>query len=247
MIVLFKTYHNYGQRLILNLTIAAFLNTAPYGVPPSVAEPAARSLTQPPQVLYGPSERLFWVHRPGLYCASAVVGGRARVAQSPVLTRPGGGLQITWFNWNVLVWVLCITHKLGLNILREDAGERWEWTYHLCGWGIGLVFAIIPLAMDMYGPSGVWCWVKDNEDATTALRFGIWCTCLHSAFVAHCVGVLNTACRVDVPLWIGIVILSVANFSIIRNVRKRERRWEGCVSKISRHLPAPTTHFRYLN
>jgi hypothetical protein len=29
MIVLFKTYHNYGQRLILNLTIAAILNTVP--------------------------------------------------------------------------------------------------------------------------------------------------------------------------------------------------------------------------
>eukprot|EP00035_Acanthoeca_spectabilis_P004100 m.98768 g.98768 ORF g.98768 m.98768 type:complete len:336 (+) comp12442_c0_seq4:128-1135(+) len=159
MIVLFKTYHNYGQRLILNLTIAAFLNTAPY---------------------------FMGRQRDSFGCT----------AQAFI---------ITWFNWNVLVWVLCITHKLGLNILREDAGERWERTYHLCGWGIGLVFAIIPLAMDMYGPSGVWCWVKDNEDATTALRFGIW----------------------YVPLWIGIVILSVANFSIIRNVRKRERRWEG--------------------
>jgi hypothetical protein len=84
-------------------------------------------------------------------------------------------VQVTWFNWNVLIWVLCITHKLGLNILYEKAGEQWERVYHVLGWGVGLILAVIPLTMDMYGPSGVWCWIKENEENTTALRFGIWC------------------------------------------------------------------------
>lgn len=170
-------------------------------------------------------------------------------------------MQVTWFNWNVLIWVLCITHKLGLNILYEKAGEQWERVYHVLGWGVGLILAVIPLAMDMYGPSGVWCWIKENEENTTALRFGIWCECTDGL---HCTVLFSIPClpaeppRVcsgmsircqqwhtilnrdvgfggvcvlwnvaDVPLWIAIVALFIANFSIIRNVQKRERRWEG--------------------
>eukprot|EP00036_Acanthoecidae_sp_10tr_P011425 CAMPEP_0182924956 /NCGR_PEP_ID=MMETSP0105_2-20130417/8050_1 /TAXON_ID=81532 ORGANISM="Acanthoeca-like sp., Strain 10tr" /NCGR_SAMPLE_ID=MMETSP0105_2 /ASSEMBLY_ACC=CAM_ASM_000205 /LENGTH=326 /DNA_ID=CAMNT_0025062781 /DNA_START=150 /DNA_END=1130 /DNA_ORIENTATION=+ len=159
MIILFKTYHNYGQRLILNLTIAALLNTIPY-----------------------------------------FMGHQAEGTGCNIQA-----FTVTWFNWNVLMWVLCITHKLALNILYERAGEGLEHTYHALGWGVGLVMAIIPAAMNMYGPSGVWCWIKEDHNDTTALRFGIW----------------------YVPLWIGILILFTANFHIIRNVRERERRWEG--------------------
>jgi hypothetical protein len=84
---------------------------------------------------------------------------------------------MTWFDWNVLMWVLCLTHKLGLNILYQKEGKEYERLYYALGYGFGLVIAIIPAAMNMYGPAGVWCWIREGQSTTTALRFGIWCEC----------------------------------------------------------------------
>mmetsp|Transcript_16469 Transcript_16469/g.42758 ORF Transcript_16469/g.42758 Transcript_16469/m.42758 type:complete len:365 (+) Transcript_16469:189-1283(+) len=189
MIILHRTYHNFGQRLIFSLTLSAFLDTIPYFAG------------------YNPNGQL---------CSFM-------------------GFLMTWFDWAVLAWVCCITHKIWVNILYQREPRlinveqgccsgnpltrlfvRWlgaavverELGYHLICWLGTFTIAMIPVFWDAYGPAGPWCWIQADHDHSTEFRFGIW----------------------YVPLFVLIFLLFISNGYIYNTVRTREKEFQGTYS-----------------
>eukprot|EP00035_Acanthoeca_spectabilis_P031022 m.12097 g.12097 ORF g.12097 m.12097 type:complete len:365 (-) comp4516_c0_seq2:315-1409(-) len=144
------------------------------------------------------------------------------------------GFMMTWFDWAVLAWVCCITHKLGVNILYQresklfdldgccgknpillalvklfgkDAVER-EVPYHFISWICTLIVALIPVAYDAYGPAGPWCWIQGSHTYSTEFRFGIW----------------------YIPLFTLIFLLFIANGYIYHKVRSQQKQFQGTYS-----------------
>eukprot|EP00037_Helgoeca_nana_P020610 m.205742 g.205742 ORF g.205742 m.205742 type:complete len:362 (-) comp25329_c1_seq1:139-1224(-) len=144
------------------------------------------------------------------------------------------GFLMVWFDWAVLAWVCCITHKLGVNILYQretklidlngccgrnpvllllvrlvgqDAVER-EVPYHFICWFCTLIIAVIPIGFDAYGPSGPWCWIQSTHTYSTEFQFGIW----------------------YIPLFIIIFVLFVANGYIYTRVRNHNKQFQGTYS-----------------
>ena len=110
---------------------------------------------------------------------------------------------LTYFDWTVLMWVSCITFNLFLNVVRHQRTNNLEKYYHVVCWILpSLLFSLLPLAGDNYGPAGAWCWIKHDSPWW---RFVIW----------------------YIPLFIIIVILFAAYIYIIVYLRKQMSRWQG--------------------
>ncbi|KAK3589962.1 hypothetical protein CHS0354_034987 [Potamilus streckersoni] len=77
---------------------------------------------------------------------------------------------MTFFDWSVLLWVVCITFNLYMNAVLGKITEKYEWLYHLVCWSTSLLFSCLPFIGDHYGPAGAWCWIKDDWQ----WRVGIW-------------------------------------------------------------------------
>jgi len=164
MVIIHRTYRNFGQRLILWLTLAGFM------------EAIAAFLTSNP------------TEPTGLCKAQAFL--------------------FSWFDAAVLMWVMCITHSLWINVLREESSEKYEKWYHAIAWGLSLATAIVPLLTDDYGPAGTWCWIMGRNDRQHMLRFVLWYG----------------------PLYIGIIILFIANIIIFCRVNKATSQFTGTFS-----------------
>ena len=110
---------------------------------------------------------------------------------------------LTYFDWSVLMWVTCITFNLYLNVIKHQRTDHLEKFYHLLSWIVPpLLFSLLPLAGDNYGPAGAWCWIKHTS---VAWRFAIW----------------------YVPLFVTIVGLFVIYIRIILHLRKQLSSWQG--------------------
>jgi len=101
--------------------------------------------------------------------------------------------------------VCAITHSLYVNVIREESAEKYEKWYHVFGWLLGFVVALIPTFTDDYGPAGAWCWIEGRETKQHVLRFVLWYG----------------------PLYIGIIGLFVANGLILYRVHEQSKLYEG--------------------
>eukprot|EP00729_Bicosta_minor_P013075 gene13075-33654_t len=52
---------------------------------------------------------------------------------------------ITWLDWSILLWVMCITHSLFVNVIRLVPSDEYETRYHALCWGFSFIIALIPL------------------------------------------------------------------------------------------------------
>jgi len=156
-IVITRRYRNFGQRLIMYLTISASLDTIPY-------------------FMGHPDED-------DNFCTFQA-------------------FMMTWFDWSVLLWVCCLTHSLYVNVIKLRPSEQYERMYQFTAWGLALMIAMIPLIAGMYGPAGMWCWVRSEY---TWMQFGIW----------------------YFPLFVTIFVLFCSNGYIFYSVNKKARQWQG--------------------
>jgi len=101
----------------------------------------------------------------------------------------------------MLLWVCCITFNLYMNSIKNKETSHYEMRYHLVCWISGSVLSLLPFIGNMYGKAGLWCWIKHNWH----WRMFIW----------------------YIPLFIGIICLSVIYPYILYKTYKRVRTWEG--------------------
>nr|XP_002129104.1 cyclic AMP receptor 3-like [Ciona intestinalis] len=110
---------------------------------------------------------------------------------------------MTYFDWTVLMWVSCITFNLYMNVVKQRRTEKYEKFYHLLSWVCPpLLFSLLPLIGDNYGPAGAWCWIKHTS---TVWRFLIW----------------------YVPLFLLILAMFGGYSYIIYFLKKRISSWQG--------------------
>ncbi|XP_041359047.1 cyclic AMP receptor-like protein A isoform X2 [Gigantopelta aegis] len=108
---------------------------------------------------------------------------------------------LTFSGWSVLLWTLCLTFNLYMNVIKEIDTRKYEWVYLLLCWLISFVISCIPYIWDKYGPAGAFCWIVEDW----GWRFGIW----------------------YLPLVMFIILLIVSYGRIVYVLRKKASSWEG--------------------
>eukprot|EP01128_Nolandella_sp_AFSM9_P005892 TRINITY_DN293_c0_g1_i3.p2 TRINITY_DN293_c0_g1~~TRINITY_DN293_c0_g1_i3.p2 ORF type:complete len:268 (+),score=46.18 TRINITY_DN293_c0_g1_i3:58-861(+) len=83
--------------------------------------------------------------------------------ESPLMCRFQGALtqfsQLSMFAWTFIISLDLYLHVVkGVSVSRSH-----ELIYHSFSWGFSLLFTILPLSTDAYGPTGVWCWIRSDE------------------------------------------------------------------------------------
>ncbi|CAL1538848.1 unnamed protein product [Lymnaea stagnalis] len=123
----------------------------------------------------------------------------ADIADGPVCNFQGWWL--TFFDWQVLLSVSCITFNLFMNAVKQISTEKFEWLYLVICVGVPLIISCLPFIGDHYGPAGAWCWIIEDF----AWRVGIWYG----------------------PLFVIIITLMIAYGYIVFTLRKKASNWEG--------------------
>lgn len=106
-----------------------------------------------------------------------------------------------YFDWSTLLWVCIMSLNMVLVIHNRSSTTHEKW-FHLCCWGVPLIWASLPFIGNKYGMAGLWCWIV--RDAT-AMRFGTW----------------------YVPVFILLVVLVVVYVYIIATVLRSTGAWSG--------------------
>ncbi|XP_013421601.1 G-protein coupled receptor 1 isoform X1 [Lingula anatina] len=70
-----------------------------------------------------------------------------------------------------LFWEAVITLNMFVLIRKNHSTQDFEDIYVISGVIITVIVATVPFTQQAYGPSGIYCWVKDNY---VAWRIGIW-------------------------------------------------------------------------
>ncbi|KAJ3376813.1 hypothetical protein HDU92_008977, partial [Lobulomyces angularis] len=105
------------------------------------------------------------------------------------------GFLIQYFVCATALWTAMIaTHCLLAVKLRKPmavaAAENYKW-YHLAVWGISLVVALIPFAVQdynakgaIYADAGIWCWIgtKYNNYQVSLLYGPMWAVFVYTIF-----------------------------------------------------------------
>jgi len=112
------------------------------------------------------------------------------------------GWWLTFFDWQVLLLVSCITFNLFMNVVKLTATARFEWLYLVVCWVVPLIISCLPFAGGVYGPAGAWCWIIEGQ---SSWRMGIW----------------------YVPLFIIIFLLIITYVYIVYTLRRKASSWEG--------------------
>ena len=111
--------------------------------------------------------------------------------------------MLTYFDWCVLLWVVCITYNLYMNVVKMRNVAKYEKYFHaICWFCPSLVLSLLPLIGDNYGPAGAWCWIKHDSNVW---RFVIW----------------------YIPLFIAIVALFFVYGYITYQIKRRTVMWQG--------------------
>ncbi|XP_005100358.1 cyclic AMP receptor-like protein A [Aplysia californica] len=111
------------------------------------------------------------------------------------------GWYITYFHWQVMLLVGCITFNLFMNVVRLTTTAKFEWVYVVICAAVPLVVSLLPFIDNVYGPSGSWCWIVED----TKWRIGIWYG----------------------PLFTFIIILIAVYGFIIFTLLRKASTWEG--------------------
>ena len=87
----------------------------------------------------------------------------------------------TYFDWSILLWVLCITNHLVLKVRslnkrftpqEEEARKKiWEQIYLAISFLTPGIIASLPWIYQVYGHAGNWCWIPVQYNTW---RFFIW-------------------------------------------------------------------------
>ncbi|XP_045166198.2 cyclic AMP receptor-like protein A [Mercenaria mercenaria] len=80
------------------------------------------------------------------------------------------GALMTFSIWSNMMWIVCIIANLYRRVIVGVDWRRKEILITVTCWTIPLIMMSLPFVGDMYGPAGVWCWIKND----VAWRFGIW-------------------------------------------------------------------------
>jgi len=59
------------------------------------------------------------------------------------------------------MWPLIFSVRLYMNLIMERDFDNFV-VFHVIGWGIPIIFCIICLAKQVFGPAGLWCWITDD-------------------------------------------------------------------------------------
>jgi len=171
MIFLFKTYYNLGQRLVLQLTFAAFLNLIPYLMghnhngPECSAQGFLMTWTD-------------WALLMSICCITHKIAINVTYQRNPKLLNVSSGCG-----------------AVAARLVGPQVAEV-ELVYYLMTWIFTLVLACIPIIWDGYGPAGPWCWIQEDQPHTTGLRFGLWYIPLFTLIFVLLVGVIYIFRRV---------------------------------------------------
>jgi len=57
-------------------------------------------------------------------------------------------------------WITVIATNLYLVVVQSRNTANYEIVYHVSVWVVAVILTLIPLADSVYGPAGVWCWMK---------------------------------------------------------------------------------------
>jgi len=57
-------------------------------------------------------------------------------------------------------WITVIAVNLYFVVVQSRNTAPYEVYYHASVWVVAILFTLIPLADSVYGPAGVWCWMK---------------------------------------------------------------------------------------
>ncbi|XP_076453692.1 uncharacterized protein LOC143288909 [Babylonia areolata] len=77
---------------------------------------------------------------------------------------------LNYFNYAVMLWVVCITFNLFMNVIKSVTTTQYERLYHVVCWVGSLAMSLLPFIGDHYGPSGSWCWI----DKDVGWQMGTW-------------------------------------------------------------------------
>lgn len=150
------------------------------------------------------SQRLiFYLVGAALIDSFAYIFGSIELKEGPVCTIDG--LYLSIGDWMVVVWVCIITINLfwSVVVLRR-VNKLFEVFYICAGIIVPLIFAIIPLFKNNYGPAGVWCWIKNETTEEKVFRFVLW----------------------YIPIWLLILALFVIFVIIIAKLTWDLSRWD---------------------
>eukprot|EP00455_Lapot_gusevi_P037867 TRINITY_DN4247_c0_g1_i3.p1 TRINITY_DN4247_c0_g1~~TRINITY_DN4247_c0_g1_i3.p1 ORF type:complete len:297 (-),score=46.43 TRINITY_DN4247_c0_g1_i3:43-933(-) len=84
---------------------------------------------------------------------------------------------ISFFEIASMFWVVMIARTLQrVFLMGETDVEKYEQQYHAFCWGFALVLVLLPETTSSYGPSGAFCWIKNDTSGTTwrFLQFYVW-------------------------------------------------------------------------
>lgn len=71
-----------------------------------------------------------------------------------------------------------------------------EWKFHIYTWGTASILTIVPYLLDLYGNTGMFCWIKDKDKKSSLWRFFQFFLPLYLAFVFNCVVYLRVTKRI---------------------------------------------------
>lgn len=91
------------------------------------------------------------------------------VYENTTLCRIQGAL-LTQFVWNCCLWIMCIVFNLYFKLIFGIDLYKRELAITMFCWLFPVVTMSLPFIDDVYGPAGVWCWMKNDW----RWRFGDW-------------------------------------------------------------------------
>ncbi|KAH3745422.1 slime mold cyclic amp receptor protein [Pelomyxa schiedti] len=75
------------------------------------------------------------------------------------------GVTLQFFQQAQFLWVCAIAIHLFIGLVLHKHPKRiYEITCHIVIWTLASIYTILPATTKDYGPAGVWCWIKGEDD-----------------------------------------------------------------------------------
>ena len=72
------------------------------------------------------------------------------------------GALLTFFVWNCCLWIMTNVLSLYFKLVFHRNMYKYEKCLTAFCWAFPVVPMLAPFISDMYGPAGVWCWIKND-------------------------------------------------------------------------------------
>lgn len=132
------------------------------------------------------------------------------------------GFWLLYTDWTVMLSMFCITANLLWSVCTKRRVKCIEVLYLVIIYAFPLPVAAVGFWKDSFGPSGAWCWIR-NENEPVAEN----CTDSFFNCTTYTTGVYLQFGLWYVPLYVMILILFVMYLAIIVKVRLSLKRWQG--------------------